>query len=257
MSGLTDYLTIPNDRGVFTQTGKYLDQQKVYQALFEARKEFATVRKTAENPYFDSKYANLQTLIQATEPALQKHGIIITQLPGEFVEGKFLTLTTVVYHTPSGQSIETRQQVPAYKSGKDKSGGDGVMRIDAQSYGSALTYARRYAYQSILGLVAEDDDGNGTVEREEEEAPRKATRKKKETTPEPDPTEGFPTKEDRLKIATKLRSYNENERQISALIKKTFPDRQDVKKITQAEWDGLLQQLENAKQAGKLEEVFA
>lgn len=251
------------DTEILDQTGpaqgvrgfwKYTSDREVFAALFEARKEFKPVIKNAENPYYSSKYADLQSLIEATEPALQKHGLVITQLPGGFSDGKFLSLTTIVYHTPSGQSIQTTQEVPAYKSGKDSK--DGVMRIDAQSYGSALSYARRYAYQSILGLVAEDDDGNGTVEREEEEAAPKTRKPRKAKTDIEDATSGvFPNKDERTKIAVRLRALSEDERLISKVLRK-LSNKESSKEVTKAEWETILPTMEEAAKEGKLEALL-
>lgn len=115
-------------------------------ALSDAQGEFEAVDKTAANPFFKSKYADLPTVVKAATPILTKHGLSVSQLPGHDELGD--TLTTVLLHS-SGQFIGNTM---ALRPVKDN---------DPQAQGSAMTYGRRYAYMAILGLVAdEDDDGN-------------------------------------------------------------------------------------------------
>lgn len=114
-------------------------------ALVSAQSEFSTVPKDSNNPYFKSKYAALPEVIQTASPVLAKHGLAVSQFLGTNDQGD--TLTTWLIHK-SGQYINDTMQLHLSKN-------------DAQGQGSATTYARRYAYMSALGLVAdEDDDGN-------------------------------------------------------------------------------------------------
>lgn len=111
--------------------------------LFQA--EVVTVSKTAENPFFKSKYAPLDAIMLAAQPVLTKHGLAVSQLIDN-IDGQS-ALTTTLMHT-SGQSISSTMPLLLAKQ-------------DAQGQGSAITYARRYSYAAILGVVIdEDDDGN-------------------------------------------------------------------------------------------------
>ena len=114
-------------------------------ALSAAQAEFGTVAKSANNPFFKSKYAALPDVVRAAGPILGKHGLSVMQFPGH--EAGVDTLTTILMHE-SGQHIGDTMLLKLPKN-------------DAQGQGSAMTYARRYSYMAALGLVAdEDDDGN-------------------------------------------------------------------------------------------------
>lgn len=117
-------------------------------ALAAATADFLPVHKDSENPYFKSKYADLATVIAATRGPLAKHGLSVLQFPQVLIS-RALVVTRVVHS--SGQWIESGLELPASKP-------------DAQGLGSAITYARRYALQSMLNIAAEtDDDGNAAV----------------------------------------------------------------------------------------------
>lgn len=99
------------------------------------------IAKDASNPFFKSKYASLSAIIEDTKEPLVKCGLSYAQFPDE-QDG----LTTMLMHT-SGEWISATYNI----SPVDRK---------PQSLGSAITYARRYALQSILGLQVDDDDGN-------------------------------------------------------------------------------------------------
>lgn len=114
-------------------------------ALVAAQAEFGTVKKDATNPFFKSKYADLPSVVAHASPVLAKHGLAVSQHIGW--NGEFDVLTTMLIHA-SGQYLTDTMRLHLVKD-------------DPQGQGSAVTYARRYSYMAILGLVAdEDDDGN-------------------------------------------------------------------------------------------------
>jgi hypothetical protein len=104
--------------------------------------------KDSTNPHFKSKYADLSSVMNAVKGPLLAQGISIVQLilPSEANE---VRLSTVLLHS-SGEWIADEITVPVNKQ-------------DAQGYGSALTYARRYSLQTIAGCCPEDDDGNAAT----------------------------------------------------------------------------------------------
>lgn len=115
-------------------------------ALVAAQAEFSVIPKESENGFFQSKYADLATVVTKAAPVLSKHGLAISQWPSRDLDGRDI-LTTWLLHQ-SGQFIVEGMLLHLPKD-------------DAQGQGSALTYARRYSFMAILGLVAdEDDDGN-------------------------------------------------------------------------------------------------
>ena len=124
---------------------------KLIEGLAKAQGEFKPILKDTQNPFFKSKYADLATIIAATQPALSKHGLSVMQLPR--VDAHQARVKTILAHS-SGQWVSTELMLPAAQGSK----------FDAQTVGSALTYARRYALQAILGVAADvDDDGNAAA----------------------------------------------------------------------------------------------
>tara|TARA_R110002020_G_scaffold125199_3_gene282294 strand:+ start:39 stop:602 length:564 start_codon:yes stop_codon:yes gene_type:complete len=136
--------------------------------LAKAQSELKKAAKSADNPYFKSKYAGLDEVIEASRNILNKHGIAVTQtvecVPEKTERGEegaalintpqqTYLVTTLLYGDQSIRSV-----IPLdYKRG------------DMQSFGSAMTYAKRYGLSSICCLSTEDsldDDGNKAVGEE-------------------------------------------------------------------------------------------
>jgi hypothetical protein len=103
----------------------------------------------ATNPHFKNKFASLGSILHAILPVLNKNGIALMQHP-TIVDGK-PALRTVLLHE-SGESSEDTMLLILDKE-------------NSQGQGSALTYARRYAVMSALGLVAEEDDDGQAASR--------------------------------------------------------------------------------------------
>lgn len=122
-------------------------------ALAAAHADFEKVIKDANNPFFKSKYADLAGVIEATGPALSKNKLAVIQSP-RMVNGH-VVVTTLLAHS-SGEWIKDELELP-------------LSKYDAQGAGSAITYARRYAYQAIVGVAAEDDDGNAASQKFEKQ----------------------------------------------------------------------------------------
>lgn len=122
-------------------------ENNIYTALLEAQIDFPTVKKSDVNPFFKSKYAGLPSILEVVLPILNKKGVLLSQNP--ITEGEKIGITTTLTHAMSGTSISSSFVVQLAKN-------------DPQGAGSAITYARRYALVSMLGLnVDEDDDANG------------------------------------------------------------------------------------------------
>lgn len=111
-------------------------------SLISFQREMKSVFVDADNPYFKSKYATLTNIVECSKEQLAKNGLAITQLATG--DGG---ITTILMHE-SGQYIGDTMTLKPVKD-------------DPQGRGSAITYTRRYAYASILGIVSDlDDDGN-------------------------------------------------------------------------------------------------
>lgn len=114
-------------------------------ALVAAQSELKNPPKDQWNPFHKSKYADLASVREYVVPVLQKHGLAVTQFPTTD-DGK-PGLCSILLHV-SGEYISTTIKICPAKE-------------DPQGIGAAITYARRYALQSIAGVVADvDDDGN-------------------------------------------------------------------------------------------------
>lgn len=120
----------------------------IYTAFIAAQAEFGAASKGAINPHFKSRYADLATCLEAVLPALNKHGLALTYRVYDCDNG--VRLEAVIIHT-SGEEISSGiLHLPAAKQ-------------DAQGYGSALTYGKRYLLQGLCALQTEDDDGNAAT----------------------------------------------------------------------------------------------
>ena len=122
---------------------------KASAAFVNAQKDFSPALKCATNPHFKSKYADLAACVEAVIDSLNKNGLALQQFSLERQGG--VAVETRLIHE-SGETIDCGVfYVPASKQ-------------DAQGYGSALTYARRYSLMAACGIAPEDDDGNKAVE---------------------------------------------------------------------------------------------
>lgn len=124
--------------------------KNIASALVKAQKAFSPALKTNTNPHFRSKYADLSACVEAVIDALNDNGIYLMQGTHECPDGVIVE-TTFIHE--SGETLSAgKLHVPASKH-------------DAQGYGSALTYARRYALMAACGIAPEDDDGNAASKK--------------------------------------------------------------------------------------------
>lgn len=115
----------------------------IYAKLFEIQQEIGAVSKDSKNPFYNSKYFDINSLISQLMPLLKKHKVLLLQ---PVVNGEVVTRL---------MCVEKQNFVE---------GGIPLPEIaDPQKLGGAITYFRRYGLASLLGLAAEDDDGNMTV----------------------------------------------------------------------------------------------
>jgi hypothetical protein len=120
-------------------------RKQICSALVKAQKGFGPALKSSQNPHFKSRYADLSACVEAVVEALNNNGIALTQH---------------THHSEGGVCVET---ILIHESGEELSFGKLFVpssKNDAQGYGSALTYARRYSLMAACGLAPEDDDGN-------------------------------------------------------------------------------------------------
>ena len=119
-------------------------------AIFEARKEMVAgeVKKNVRGAH--NKYADLGSVLDVVNPALEKNGILVSQTPIVGVHADGVAVTTILTHVESGQQFSFTTEVRSTK-------------IDPQANGGCITYARRYALMSFFVLVSEDDDAQSAM----------------------------------------------------------------------------------------------
>lgn len=117
---------------------------KISGALAKAQAKMTSAKRTARNPFFNSNYASLNDVWDAVRAPLAEHELAVIQAPIEDVHGT--AVITTLAHS-SGEWFRSKLYIlPKAK--------------DAQSVGSAITYARRYALSAITGISTDDDDAN-------------------------------------------------------------------------------------------------
>ena len=106
----------------------------IYTKLAELKKEVGKMTKDSKNPFFNSKYFDINQLLEHLEPLFQKNGLIILQpIINKEVVSKIIEIET-------GDEICSSLELPPL--------------TDPQKIGSAITYYRRYTLQSLLGIQA-------------------------------------------------------------------------------------------------------
>lgn len=154
--------------------------KNLFEAMAKAQHKIGVVAKSEVNPFYQSKYSDLNAIIEASRDILNDNGLSLIQFPGETVDGNLvfvngapvfsgkvkdkngnmvdtwkstngsLILTSMLCHS-SGEFISYDFKIPI------------PYNADAQKVGAAITYARRYAFCSIFKISQEDDDGNSLV----------------------------------------------------------------------------------------------
>jgi hypothetical protein len=114
----------------------------IYSKLLKVQTEIGAISKDTKNPFYNSKYFDINSLLRQVMPLLQKQELVLIQ---PIQDGQ---VKSVIIDTEGG-SVESTMFLPDIN--------------DPQKLGSAITYYRRYTLQSLLALQAEDDDGNATV----------------------------------------------------------------------------------------------
>lgn len=128
----------------------------IYKKLFEAKKEIGKISKDSTNPFYKSKYFDINSLLEHVEPILAKHGLLVIQP----IENGSVITRIINTDTESGDIILSSAMLLPEMD-------------DPQKMGSAITYYRRYTLQSLLALQAEDDDANATVKKSAPEDDKK------------------------------------------------------------------------------------
>ena len=127
-------------------------------ALSIVQGKLTHAKKDSANPFFKSKYADLESVWDACRDLLAANGLSVIQLPGETIVNTVvaneketviaeMSLTTILAHS-SGEWISQQMSLP-------------MSKVDAHGCASAVTYMRRISLAAVVGVVpGDDDDGN-------------------------------------------------------------------------------------------------
>ena len=149
------------------------DAGSVFRDLADAQSEFAPVVFNRVNPAFKNRYADLAAILAAVRPALNRHGLFLSQKVTS--EGGAVQVETLLMHK-SGETISSGiLSIPVDVRGGNR----------AQAFGSARTYACRYSLSSFLGVAADDDDDGNACAPVPAAKPAKAATKVAKPTPAP------------------------------------------------------------------------
>ena len=124
--------------------------KQIATALVKAQSEMSNPKKGSSNPFFKSKYADLNSIREAVLPILNSNGISVLQ-PTVNIDGKNFVKTILLHE--SGEMLESFTEILFSKIN------------DAQAQGSGISYARRYGLQSFVCVGADDDDGQKAVQQ--------------------------------------------------------------------------------------------
>lgn len=132
-----------------------METKNIYQKLLAAQQEIGAISKTQDNPFFKSKYADINAILAVVKPILNSNGLVLLQALTT-VDGRN-TLTTKIIEADTGSHIGNQPNIESSCFLPEMS--------DPQKQGSAITYFRRYALQSLLALETQDDDGNNASDK--------------------------------------------------------------------------------------------
>ena len=143
--------------------------KNIYKSLAAFQQECPVIHKGTEG--YGYSYADLPTIFGVINPLLKKHGLGFTQL----IQGQIIN--TILFHCESGETIESVTEIPQ---------GVSLAKMnDFQVMGSAITYLRRYAISSVLGIVTDTDtDASGEQVKAKAEKPKADKPWLNENTPE-------------------------------------------------------------------------
>lgn len=176
-------------------------------ALSKAQGEIGGAIVDSKNPYFNSEYASLESVINVSKEPLAKNGLSITQIPSN--EGTKVKLETVMMHS-SGQWISGNLEMQPDKQ-------------TPQGIGSCISYARRYALSAFLGIYEKDDDGNAAEkEKPGNEQKQPATQSKPQgPSPSIQPHHG-PSEAQLKRLFAIMKTGNWTEEQVKTYMKTTM-----------------------------------
>jgi len=146
-----------------------MSNTELYEAILKVQQSAPFIDKSAANPFFKSKYADLPAIWKAVKESMGENGLLVTHSMTAGNDGEFIV--TKIIHAKTGQEMESISKIT-------------LSKVTAQEYGSYITYMRRYALSAMLGLVTdEDDDGNKASHANQTDKKADTTKPKAEVKP--------------------------------------------------------------------------
>ena len=125
------------------------DRHDFNRDLINARKKIKFAKRDGQNPFYNSTYATLESVVNAITPILEEHNITYTQCPVHSNDN-CLHMEIKLYHNNGHVEHFPISSIP-------------VGKLDAHGYGAAMTYLRRFQLGAVMGIAFEDDDGNSSL----------------------------------------------------------------------------------------------
>ena len=138
------------EKNGFTENLEAMQNKSIYWKLSKVKAEIGVLSKNAKNPFFKSDYLDLNGILSAVEPLLEKWGLLLMQ---PIMDSR---VCTMIIDVENGEEMLSEMPLPNI--------------TDPQKLGSAITYFRRYTLQSLLALQAVDDDGNTATQAKQSKA---------------------------------------------------------------------------------------
>ena len=126
-------------------------KDNIYLKLQKLQNQIGAISKDATNPFYKSKYFDINSLIKQLQPLLEKNKLVLLQPIESDYETNTEYVVTKLVCPDTEKIIESRKKLST--------------QSDPQKLGSEITYFRRYTLQSLLALQAEDDDANKAIKR--------------------------------------------------------------------------------------------
>lgn len=142
---------------------------KLATALVKTQAAMKPAPKSSDNPFFKSRYSDLATIWEVAQQPLADNGLAVLQPISSTQDGKGAIVTTILVHTSGEFVTSTFTVFPRPERERDRNTKQIIPGsepfVTPQSLGSAITYGRRYALAAMLGIVSDDDDGEGAEGR--------------------------------------------------------------------------------------------
>lgn len=145
----------------------------IYEKILNVQSELGAIVRDTSNPFFKSKYFDVNTVIATLKPLLIKHGLVVLQ-PLSHV-GERPALVTQIIDTTDGQTVMSECLLPD--------------NADAQKMGAIITYFRRYSLVSMFLIEGEDDDDANSASPVAQTAPKSVYNAPAKVTPVANPTQ--------------------------------------------------------------------